>query len=108
MAFEALFSSAFLFERSIVKEKLKWVQPDILINAGTSRYQVLDFLKFEEILSASSSAKETLKKQLERVLSVETLPELTAPHVEPSHASEPPTRKRRGLLSRARKVRKQE
>jgi NTE family protein len=109
MAFEALFSSAFLFERSIVKEKLKWVQPDILINAGTSRYQVLDFLKFDEILTASSSAKETLKKQLERVLSVETLPELAAPHVEASRAGEPPRGKRRGLLARARgKARKQD
>ena len=109
MAFEALFSSAFLFERSIVREKLKWVQPDILINAGTSRYQVLDFLKFDEILTASSSAKDKLKKQLERVLSVETLPELSAVNAEPSPACEPPKGKRRGLLSRARrKVRKQD
>lgn len=108
MAFEALFSSAFLFERTIVREKLKWAQPDILIDAGTSRYQVLDFLKFDEILKAASPAKEKLKKQLERVLSVETLPELAAPHVEPAPTDEPPKRKRRGLLSRARKARMRE
>ena len=72
-AFEALFASAFLFENSIVKEKLKASQPDILISAGTSQFQVLDFLKVDEILAAAEPAKERLKAQLERVLSVETL-----------------------------------
>jgi NTE family protein len=101
-AFEALFSSAFLFERTIVKEKLKSAQPDILISAGTSRYQVLDFLKFEEILKAASPAKEKLKQQLARVLSVETLPQLDA--AEPERAQvEAPKRKRAGLLGRARR-----
>jgi NTE family protein len=100
-AFEALFSSAFLFERTIIKEKLKSAQPDILISAGTSRYQVLDFLKFDEILEAAAPAKEKLKQQLARVLSVETLPQLDAP--EPERARiEAPKRKRGGLLSRAR------
>lgn len=100
-AFEALFSSAFLFERTIIKEKLKSAQPDILISAGTSRYQVLDFLKFDEILKAASPAKEKLKQQLARVLSVETLPQL-AP--EPERVQiEAPKRKRASLLSRARK-----
>ena len=101
-AFEALFSSAFLFERTIVKEKLKSAQPDILISAGTSRYQVLDFLKFDEILKAASPAKEKLKQQLARVLSVETLPQLDAP--EPERARiEAPKRKHAGLLGRARR-----
>jgi NTE family protein len=101
-AFEALFSSAFLFERTIVKEKLKSAQPDILISAGTSRYQVLDFLKFDEILKAASPAKEKLKQQLARVLSVETLPQLDTPESERVQI-EVPRRKRASLLSRARK-----
>lgn len=75
-AFAALFSSAFLFERSIVKEKLKISQPDILISAGTSQFQVLDFLKYDDILAAAQPAKERLKQQLSRILSVETLPVL--------------------------------
>lgn len=103
-AFEALFSSAFLFEHTIIKEKLKSAQPDILINAGTSHYQVLDFLKFDQILEAAAPAKEKLKQQLTRVLSVETLPELTAP-AEAQALLEAPKRKRRGLLSRTRKAR---
>ncbi|MBN9353296.1 MAG: patatin-like phospholipase family protein [Hyphomicrobium denitrificans] len=103
-AFEALFSSAFLFEHTIIREKLKSAQPDILINAGTSHYQVLDFLKFDQILEAAAPAKEKLKQQLTRVLSVETLPELAAP-AEAQALLEAPKRKRRGLLSRTRKAR---
>ena len=48
-------------------------QPDIYINAGTSRFQILDFLKVDEILAAAEPAKEKLKAQLARVLAVETL-----------------------------------
>lgn len=72
-AFEALFASAFLFENTIVKEKLKAQQPDILIRAGTSKYQVLDFLRVDEILAAAEAAKDKLKAKIDRVLSVETL-----------------------------------
>ena len=104
-AFEALFSSAFLFEHTIIREKLKSAQPDILINAGTSHYQVLDFLKFDQILEAAAPAKEKLKQQLTRVLSVETLPELAAPAEAALTVLEAPKRKRRGLLSRTRKAR---
>jgi NTE family protein len=78
-AFEALFATAFLFEKSIIKEKLKSSQPDILISGGTSQFQVLDFLKCNDILAAAEPAKERLKQQLARVLSVETLPVIEAP-----------------------------
>jgi NTE family protein len=103
-ALEALFASAFLFERSIIKEKLKSAQPDILISAGTSKFQVLDFLKFDEILAAAKPAKEQLKKQLERVLSVETLPQLASPEP-PIDGAVPQKPRRRGLLARARRRR---
>ncbi|MGE0052697.1 MAG: patatin-like phospholipase family protein [Hyphomicrobium sp.] len=77
-AMEALFASAFLFERTIVREKLKTAQPDILITSGTQRFQLLDILKVDEILAAAEPAKERLKAQLQRVLSVETLPQIAA------------------------------
>lgn len=106
-ALEALFASAFLFERSIVKEKLKSVRPDILITAGTSQFQVLDFLKYPEIFAAAEPAKERLRAQLERVLSVETLPALETlpPPLAPPRAepATPPAKKRRGLLRRKRR-----
>lgn len=101
-AFSALFSSAFLFERTIIKEKLKTRQPDILIYSGTSQFQVLDFLKCDDILTAAEPAKERLKQQLSRVLSVETLPVLEGGDVVERAIPRPERRKRR-LLPRSRK-----
>jgi NTE family protein len=69
-AIEALFASPFLFERSIVREKLKSRQPDIYIDAGTGHYQALEFLKVREILAAAEPAKEQLRLALDRVLAV--------------------------------------
>jgi NTE family protein len=104
-ALEALFASAFLFEHSIVKEKLKSQQPDILVSSGTSQFQVLDFLKFEEILAAAEPAKERLKAQIERILSVETLIAIEAAPAAPlslmaAAATPEKKRKRPGLLKR--------
>jgi len=72
-AWEVLFASSFIFERTIIKEKLRSRHPDIYIDAGTSRYQILDFLKVDEILAAANPAKERLKAQLARVLEAETV-----------------------------------
>jgi len=76
---EALMGSAFIFERSIIREKLKTSQPDIYIQAGTSHFQMLDVFKVKEILAAAAPAKERLKVQLDRLLDVQTLPSLDAP-----------------------------
>jgi NTE family protein len=85
-----------------VREKLKSQQPDILVSAGTSHFQVLDIMKVDEIMAAAEPAKERLKAQLARVLSVETLPQVTAGDpVTLETAERPPAKpKRRGLLSR--------
>ena len=105
-ALEALFASAFLFERSIVREKLKSSKPDILINAGTGQFQALEFLKFTDILAAAEPAKARLKAQLARVLSVETLAEIehdTHSAVAATVETRRPKASRRGLLKRRRK-----
>ena len=93
---------------SIVSEKLKAAQPDILINAGTSHFQVLDFMKVDEILAAAEPAKERLKAQLARVLSVETLPQLAEPELMLEADVPPQKPRKRGLLARARKRHQQE
>ncbi len=82
-ASEVLFGSAFLFERALIREKLRSRRPDILIDAGMSRFQVLDFLRAGEILAAALPAKELLKRQLARLIEAETLEALPAP----GHAS---------------------
>lgn len=97
-AIEALFSSSFLFERSIVKEKLKSHQPDIYIDAGTGRYQALDFLKARDILVAAKPAQDQLRTKLKRVLETPVLTEVSSV-AEPSPVEAKPRRVRR-LLSR--------
>ncbi len=77
-AFEALMASSFLFERSIIRAKLAVRQPDVYIEAGTSSFQVLDFLRVSEILAAAEPAKARLKAQLARVLGAETIEDHSA------------------------------
>jgi NTE family protein len=72
-ATEALWAASFIFERTIIREKLKQRQPDVYIDAGTGHFQVLDFLKFNEILKRAEPAKERFKAQLLKVLTSETL-----------------------------------
>lgn len=101
-AIEALFASSFLFERSIVREKLKAHQPDIYIDAGTGHYQALDFLKVRNILAAAEPAKAQLRTKLKRVLASPVLTEVAA---EPRPALPPPetgSRRVRRLLTRLR------
>lgn len=72
-ALESLFATSFLFERSIIRAKLALRQPDIYIEAGTGAFQILDFLKAEDIMKAALPAKARLKAQLARVLGSETV-----------------------------------
>jgi NTE family protein len=95
-AWEALFASNFIFERTIIREKLKSRHPDVYIDAGTSRFQILDFLKVDEILAAAEPAKERLKTQLSRVLEAETVEAL-----DEVKEQETPPPKRRRLLPRS-------
>ena len=92
-ASEALFGTAFLFERSLIREKLKSQQPDILIDAGMSRFQVLDFLKAKEILAAAVPAKDVLKRQLSRLVEAETLDALPPPGAGPTPDLDRPKRR---------------
>ena len=105
-AWEALFASSFIFEHTIIKEKLRSRQPDVYIDAGTSRYQILDFLKIDEILAAAVPAKERFKTQLARVLEAETLEALETNQPPPSAKDvrrlKRPTRQH--LLSRRRSL----
>ncbi|MGD9784240.1 MAG: patatin-like phospholipase family protein [Hyphomicrobiaceae bacterium] len=104
-AMQALFASAFIFERTIVREKLKSLQPDVFIEGGTSHFQVLDFLKLPEILAAAEPAKARLKQQLARVMGSVTLTEQPLPALTDRRgAGEPPQaperKRRRRLLPR--------
>ena len=99
-AWETLFASHFIFERTIIREKLRHRHPDLYIDAGTSRFQILDFLKVEEILAAAEPAKERAKAALTRMLEAETLRPLEH---EPAKELPAPRKVRRPLLKRARR-----
>jgi NTE family protein len=99
-AWETLFASHFIFERTIIREKLRHRHPDLYIDAGTSHFQILDFLKVDEILAAAEPAKERAKAALTRMLEAETLRPLE--HAEPAKELPSPRKFRRPLLKRAR------
>jgi NTE family protein len=72
-ALEALFSASQILQRSIVREQLRSHRPDILVDTASEGVGVLDFHRFREILAAAEPAKETLKRQLERLLAADTV-----------------------------------
>lgn len=54
--------------RSIVREKLKRQVPDILIRARVGAFAAFDFYRYKEILAASVSVKDELKRGLDKRL----------------------------------------
>jgi NTE family protein len=105
-AFEAIFASSQILQRSIVREKLKSAQPDIYIDAAVDRFQMLEFHRFREIFEASKPAKEALKRQLGRLLESETVTSVPTTLIEGPQEDEPkPKKKSRRLLPRLRKPR---
>lgn len=103
-AFEAIFASSQILQRSIVREKLKSIQPDVYIDATVDRFQMLEFHRFREILEAAKPSKDILKRQVERILSAETVmaapAQLVAAPLEPAPTAK--KRKPRRLLPRLR------
>lgn len=65
---EALLGGTQIMLRSIMREKLKSVTPDILISPMVGRFRLLDFYKLEEILAASEPAKDNFKRAMEKRL----------------------------------------
>lgn len=50
--------------QSIVQEKLKNRQPDVLVKPDISGFRVLDFMKTGTILEAAEPMRETVKRQV--------------------------------------------
>ena len=73
-ALDVLAASSQILQRAIVREKLRSRQPDILIAASVGDFSVIDFHKWREVLAACAPIKDQLKRELDRVLSSETIP----------------------------------
>jgi len=56
-------------QNSIIRERLKFLKPDIYIRPEIYDVRVFDFLKADSIFKQAQPAKKELKKQLDRLLS---------------------------------------
>lgn len=56
-------------QQSVVKEKLRNRQPELLVRPELDNIRVLDFHKFDQIYRLASLAKERARKALESQLS---------------------------------------
>jgi len=65
---EVLFSAFQVLQNSVVREKLKQTQPDILIETNIKNVRALEFSKADEIYRQANLSKEQLKRKLGRAL----------------------------------------
>jgi NTE family protein len=68
-AIDLMFGTSQLLMQSIVEAKLALKQPEIYLRPQVSRFRVLDFLKFEQILADTADLKDELKREVDRAVS---------------------------------------
>ena len=69
--------------QSVIREKLKWHQPDVLVRPDINGVFIMDFLKTQAILEMNVAFKDDLKRRLELVINTPfELPTLSAPAAE--------------------------
>jgi NTE family protein len=81
-AIDVLMQSVQIMEKSITREKLARHRPDIYIDVELDTFGALEFYKPKEIFAAAAPAKETLRRQLVRVLGAETVRAIEPPQPE--------------------------
>jgi NTE family protein len=65
--FDAMFGSAQIMQGAIVAQKLKLRAPDILVRPAVEQFKVLEFFRAAQILRASDSAKDDLKRRIAEI-----------------------------------------
>ena len=71
--FESIFTAYQMMQNSLNQQKLKFLKPDIYILPEIYDVRVFDFSKQESIFKQSIPAKENLKKQLEKLLNINSV-----------------------------------
>ncbi len=66
--FDSVFTTYQTMQNSIIKERLKFLRPDIYIRPEIFDVRVFDFVKADLIFKQAQTAKEELKRQLEPLL----------------------------------------
>jgi NTE family protein len=69
-AMEVLTASSQILQNSIVREKLKKSQPDVMIDCPVDGFTIVDFHRYAEILEAGKPAKEKAKRAIAKLLDV--------------------------------------
>lgn len=66
--FDSVFTTYQTMQNSIIKERLKFLRPDIYIRPEIFDVRVFDFVKANLIFKQAQSAKEELKRELDKLL----------------------------------------
>lgn len=66
--FDSVFTTYQTMQNSIIKERLKFLKPDIYIRPEIYDVRVFDFVKADLIFKQAQPAKEELKRQLDKLL----------------------------------------
>lgn len=69
-----LVHSVTIFQKTIIRSQLKSAPPDVYLDLDVGQFGALQFNRVNEILDAAEPTKAVFRRQLERVLSVPTLP----------------------------------
>lgn len=72
-AFDALVTASQILQHTIVREKLKYTQPDIFVDMPVAKFGLLELHRHREIIKAAAPAKEAFKRQLDRVMNAHTV-----------------------------------
>lgn len=70
---EVVVGAAQISMQAIMSEKMKWHQPDILVQPDTNGVFVLDFFKTKQILENNEHVKDDFKRRLELAIEAEEL-----------------------------------
>lgn len=68
--FDSVFTTYQTMQNSIIKERLKFLKPDIYIKPEIYDVRVFDFIKSDSIINQAKPAKEELKKKIKALISV--------------------------------------
>ena len=70
---EVLSAASQILQRSIVREKLRNKQPDLLLECPVGAFSVIDFHRWKEVLAAADPMRDSVKRQIDRLLASETI-----------------------------------
>ena len=65
---ECIVGAAQISMQSVIREKLKWHQPDVLVRPEINGVFIMDFLKTQLILDSNAGFKDDLKRRLEHAI----------------------------------------